>query len=220
MPVENYGVLKGIPAGLRVGRDLSDRTPHFKMQIKIAEENEERQDYEIVINVKSKSEESSDLLYLADPNFEGAQHITHLQGLSNGYHRINNNNREIALDYIRGNLEFNPAEMVPLPFHETGLDNDLNDFLFKHTVQAIEQEATVYIYGSEFDDENGMHNVHMNQGSTGEFRGANGIYQDGGILIQFSDHWVAIFLAFAVQSWCTDDDGHPTEQCTHLQVER
>ncbi|WP_320619714.1 DUF2278 family protein [Bacillus mycoides] len=29
------------------------------------------------------------------------------------------------------------------------------------------------------------------------------------MLIQFEDHWVAIFLAFLSQSWCTDDDGHP-----------
>ncbi|MGM1023434.1 MAG: DUF2278 family protein [Bacillota bacterium] len=36
-------------------------------------------------------------------------------------------------------------------------------------------------------------------------------WQDGGLLVQFKDKWVAIFLAFLSQSWCTDEKGHSTE---------
>ncbi len=45
----------------------------------------------------------------------------------------------------------------------------------------------------------------MNQGNVEKWKGDNGIWQDGGILIQFEkeEEWVGIFLAFQSQSWCT-----------------
>ena len=58
---------------------------------------------------------------------------------------------------------------------------------------------------------NGIHDIHMNQGNTGRFVDDDGVYQDGGLLVQFADQheWVAIFLKFQSQAWHTDDrTGH------------
>lgn len=48
----------------------------------------------------------------------------------------------------------------------------------------------------------------MNQGNVEKWKGDNGIWQDGGILIHFEkeEEWVGIFLAFQSQSWCTDEE--------------
>ena len=48
----------------------------------------------------------------------------------------------------------------------------------------------------------------MNQGNVEKWKGDNGIWQDGGILIHFEkeEEWIGIFLAFQSQSWCTDDE--------------
>jgi len=56
----------------------------------------------------------------------------------------------------------------------------------------------------------GIHDIHMNQGSVGAHAGSNGIYQDGGIIIHFPSHnkWTAIFLKFESQAIQTDERGN------------
>ncbi|MDM5264967.1 YukJ family protein [Bacillus wiedmannii] len=214
MMVQRYGVLKG--SVIRSIESRGNNRPHYKIYVK----GEEDVEYEVAVNVKSSSNQSK-LLYLADGNFN-AEEITNLPGMDNGYTEISTSNQNIALDYVRGGL-FDPSQMVSLSHNETGPDNDLNDFLHKHIQEArSDQTARIYIYGSKYDTGVGMHNVHMNQGNKigGQWEDDNGTWQDGGILIQFEDHWVAIFLAFLSQSWCTDDGGHPIEMCTHEEVHR
>ncbi len=64
-----------------------------------------------------------------------------------------------------------------------------------------------------------MHDVHMNQGSTGSFihrpgddtNDHNDIWQDGAVLVNRSqDGWAAYFARFTQQSTPTDDLGNPT----------
>jgi hypothetical protein len=59
-----------------------------------------------------------------------------------------------------------------------------------------------------FKPGNGIHDIHMNQGSVEEFQKYNGVWQDGGMLIHLpsDDRWVAVFLAFQSQCWHTDDE--------------
>jgi hypothetical protein len=51
----------------------------------------------------------------------------------------------------------------------------------------------------------------MNQGNIPRFKGDDGVWQDGALLIHFPqlDQWVGTFLAFQSQAWHTDDaTGH------------
>ncbi|MBW7477541.1 YukJ family protein [Paenibacillus oenotherae] len=224
MPIKGYGVLKGIAIDGKDERDNS--TPHYQIRM-IGEDNT---DYRIAVNVMSSSHES-EVLYLVDEQYD-ASSITILPTMSNGFTRITKDNRDIALDYVRGEL-FDPSKMVPLPHDKSGPDNDLNDKIQKYIEKAIKEKAICYVYGSEWGPENnkpdkifgfepgrGVHNVHMNQGNEGRWKGDNGSWQDGGILIQFKDKWVAIFLAFLSQSWCTNEKGHSTESCSHTDVKK
>ena len=51
----------------------------------------------------------------------------------------------------------------------------------------------------------------MNQSNVGEFVKDDGVWQDGGVIVQFptQQQWVAVFLKFQSQGWHTDDKtGH------------
>ncbi|HDR7448968.1 MULTISPECIES: YukJ family protein [Bacillus] len=211
MPVKNYGVLKGQVVGYTPPDD-KDSTPHFTVNIS----DNNNHEYEIIINVKSKKS-PSELLYYAGKNFHSEQ-ITNLPNLNYGFTNITNNNREIALDYIRGNL-LDRCKLVPLPVTAPGDDNDLQDkFLNYMKTSENNPKVDIYAYGEKIPP--GIHDVHMNQGNVGSFRKDDGIWQDGGVLFHYKDanKWEAVFLAFQSQSWCTDDSGHaikPVENCNY-----
>lgn len=223
MAVRNYGLLKGIVIDSRMERDMD--TPHY--QIHVTDDN--GTDYRIAVNVMSSSEDS-EVLYLVNEQFQSSM-TSELNELPNEYRPITNDNRELAIDYVRGGL-FDSSKMTPLPHDVTGPDNDLNDMLDKYIQRAITEKATIYVFGSKFGPEsqadkvfgfnptNGMHNIHMNQGNEDktnekDWAGDNGTWHDGALLLQFGDQWTAIFLAFLSQSWCTDDRGYPTKVCSH-----
>jgi uncharacterized protein YukJ len=73
--------------------------------------------------------------------------------------------------------------------------------------------------GGRFHGEgNGIHDVHMNQGSRGRYNhrpgedgnGGNDIWQDDALMIDFGEGgWVAYFSAFAQQTVPTSDPGNP-----------
>ncbi|MFT9821028.1 DUF2278 family protein [Lysinibacillus sp. NPDC056185] len=228
MPLFKYGVLKGKVVDVRPV-DSFDKTPHYEVHIRARKNNKSEEDYRIAINVASKVK-PSEVLYFVSEDFNSNQ-ITIIPNYEEGFTEVTNENREIALDYIRGGL-FDPSKMIPLPATKNGPDNDLNEKVNKYMQEAMTKKAIVYAYGEKFKTENerdkyfgfspgrGIHDIHMNQGNSRDFRTDDGIWQDGGVLIHFEEEnrWVGIFLAFQSQSWCTDDYGHatkPVSVCNH-----
>ena len=49
----------------------------------------------------------------------------------------------------------------------------------------------------------GVHDVHQNQGNIHRYADDNGVWQDGGLLVQTGSTWTAILLRFQSQSWRT-----------------
>ena len=215
MPLSNYGVLKG--KAVNAKREDNDATPHYQVEI-VAQGKH----YRIAVNVKSQTA-PSELLFLVNENFKHP--VTgKLPPLPDGLSAIQSKPGGIALDFIRGNL-FNKNDMRPLPANLPGPDNDLSDRLEYYVKRAIrENGAEVYAFGEHWGPEqtkpdkifgfkpgNGIHNIHMNQGNVGQFRGDDGVWQDGALLLHFpsTSQWVGIFLAFQSQAWHTDDHtGH------------
>ncbi|MCP6757942.1 MAG: DUF2278 family protein [Fischerella sp. CENA71] len=222
MGLKDYGVLKcHAIAGIM---ELDDDSPHYQVHV-----NDGNFDYRIAINVRSV-QKPYDLLYLIDNNFE--HYITQkLKTLNFGFNKIEVSQRQaggIALDYIRGNL-FKVNEMKALPYSVPGENNDLNEFIDLYIQRAIATKAEIYVFGEPWGPEEkadkifhfkpgrGVHDIHMNQGSSGKFQKDNGIYQDGGLLIHYKsapqDYWVAAFFAFQSQSFHTDDNtGNPIDK--------
>jgi uncharacterized protein YukJ len=209
MGVERYGVLKGRAIGRRFGRG---RKPHYQIHLFAGED-----DFRVSVNIGSDSH-PVDLLYLVDDQFRHP--VTRRLGeLPPGFTPLERRPGGAALDYIRGNL-FDPARMRVLPAMVPGPDNDLNEQLDRFIQRVMgDEEAWVYAFGSRWGPErqrddyfgfrpgNGVHNVHMNQGNNERHRDEDGIWQDGGLVLQFpvTGRWVGIFLAFQSQTWHTDD---------------
>jgi uncharacterized protein YukJ len=70
----------------------------------------------------------------------------------------------------------------------------------------------VYVFGAPYTNGLGVHDIHMNQGDPpGIHQHDDGIWQDGGTIIEYPDGRLAAFLTkFATQSLTTDDQGLPT----------
>ena len=210
MSLKNYGVLKGRPVDRRLGAGTA---PHYQVRVVAGTET-----FRIAINVKSKQAPSA-LLYLLDDQFSHPI-CDPLLGLAEGFHRLPSTPTGGGLDYIRANL-FSPFTMVPLPFNVPGPDNDLNEKFDAIVQRAMADEsAVVYAFGEPWGPEpqqadkyfgfapgRGIHDIHMNQGSSGQFKKDNGVWQDGGLLVHFPEQsqWIAVFTAFQSQAWHTDD---------------
>jgi len=214
MSLKHYGVLKGRPIGRRLGTQAN---AHYQVHIV-----DDTTDYRIAVNVQSKLS-PSELEYLVIDRF---QHpiIDSLVDLPIGFTKLPSQPGGAALDFIRGNL-FDRTQMIPLPFDIPGPNNDLNEAIDSIIQQAMgDENALVYAFGERWKTEptikdkifgflpgNGIHDIHMNQGNSAQFKGDDGVWQDGGLLIHFPEQqrWVAIFLKFQSQAWHTDDvTGH------------
>lgn len=214
MPLRNYGVVKGRP--LAHHRETEDDTPHYQIHLDAGGTS-----FRLPVNVKS-SLEPSQLVYFATAAF--LHPVTEpLFALAPGFHRLSSRPGGTAIDYIRSNL-FDFEQVIALPHHLPGMDNDLGDLLESRLNRAMaDPEAMVYAFGERWGPEgqrdkvfgfapgNGVHDVHMNQGNAGRFVGDDGVWQDGGFLLHHprENRWMALFLAFQSQALHTDDvTGH------------
>ena len=218
MPLTGYGVLVGRPVDRRTegGAD----TPHYQVHVRGGQV-----DFRVAVNVLSQ-EQPSELLYLADEAFHHPL-LSALPPLTDGFTSLPSQPGGVALDFIRANL-FDKQAMRAVPSTAPGPDNDLADLLDHFVERAIaDSAAKLYAFGQRWGPEptrpdkifgfspgNGVHDIHMNQGNSKQFRSDDGVWQDGGLLLNFptEEQWVAIFLAFQSQAWHTDDQtGHALE---------
>jgi uncharacterized protein YukJ len=220
MPLRAYGMLTGRALDRR--REGATDTPHY--QVHVLDGAGKR--YRIAVNVLSQ-QSPSELLYLVDDDLRHPV-TEHAAGLGDGWHPLPRRPGAANLDFVRGNL-FDPADLRTLPPDVDGPDNDLADLLDHYVLRAVgDPDARVHVLGERWGPEqhtpdkvfgflpgNGVHDIHMNQGNSERFRGDDGVWQDGGVLLHFprEDRWVGIFLAFQSQSWHTDDaTGHAIPQ--------
>ncbi|GAA3381345.1 hypothetical protein GCM10020367_72220 [Streptomyces sannanensis] len=231
MPVQKYGVLAARAVARR--REGATDTPHYQIHLK----DDSGTDYRAAVNVKSSSTQAPpDLLFAVVDDFRHP--VTELlPQAGSGWHALSSQPGTGALDFIRGNL-FDPSSMRILPPDKPGVDNDLADLLDHYVLRAIDEPTTgVFVFGARFGPEpgqpdevfgfpvgNGVHDVHMNQGSTDKkFRKDNGVWQDGGLLLHLlpENRWVAVFLAFQSQKWHTDDvTGQPIDTAPPRPTDR
>ena len=192
-----------------------DRSAHYQIRL----DDRAGRQYRAAVNVLSQLP-PSELLYAVIEDFEHPV-TERLAGLLGGWHPIGPGPDGGGLDLVRGGL-LDRASMRSLPPLADGPNNDLADLLDDHVLRAIAQvDARLYVFGERwtaaapdpvfrFKPGAGVHGVHMNQGNTGRFVDDDGVWQDGGLLVRYSDgSWTAVFLAFQSQSWRTDDaTGH------------
>ena len=188
MPLRSYGVLKATILGRRLA---TDRTDHYQLFCGVGTTR-----WRVAINAHSDVP-PSDVMYAA------FRTTPRLANLKDGWRVLRPGE---GLDYIRGGL-VRPEQFKPLPLSKLGASNDLNELFDLHLTRG----AKVYAFGEPFAPgaERGVHDVHQNQGNIRLYRRDDGVWQDGGLLVQKDTVWTAVLLRFQSQSWRTDDaTGH------------
>jgi len=215
MPLNKYGVLKGTAIGHL--RDADD--DHYQILIKAGNTL-----HRIAVNVKSSAKNApSDLLFLTG-TIVPAELKAGLRGLSTGYKKLTSKAGGLAQDYVRGGI-VKTANMKPVPPEAPGVDNDLKDKLEDAILKALaEPGSVIYAFGEKWGPENnkadqyfkfkpgnGIHDIHMNQGNSGQWKKDNGVFQDGAIYIEYpGDKWRTFFFTFQSQTFNTDNKGNPS----------
>ncbi|KAL4769105.1 hypothetical protein BDW60DRAFT_225244 [Aspergillus nidulans var. acristatus] len=219
MPLDNYGVWKAHPVRYHVER-RGTRKPHLLLYHR----DNGGGDSESAINIKSGDRQESRLVYWVDEEISDRRLIERLAHLRTGYHSLDDvepdSPDDIRLDYIRRNL-FDIHTGRVLPHDIPGPNNDIIDVLEPRIKAAIDQGATVHIFGERYNSQDGMHNIHMNQGNIAMYSGDDGPFQDGALVFYFpeSHQWLGVFLAFASQSVHTGNgSGHAISRVTWKDV--
>jgi uncharacterized protein YukJ len=214
MALKKYGVLKGTVAGHL--RDADD--DHYQVLVHAG-----KTVHRIAVNVKSAAPNApSTLLFLASGKLPAA-YLKKLRALAIGYTKLASKPGGAAMDYVRAGW-FKPESMEEVPPDAPGVDNDLKDKLETAVVAAMDQVgAVIYAFGEKWGPEknrpdqyfrfvpgNGIHDIHMNQGSGGKYKKYNGVYQDGGLVFEYAGgKYLAFFFAFQSQTFETDNAGNP-----------
>ncbi|HEX8229527.1 MAG TPA: DUF2278 family protein [Chloroflexia bacterium] len=164
--------------------------------------------------------------------------FTNVSSRPNGFHLLASNPTSGALDYPRSPfLGMKPPPLVNiLPFLQARIvqntsasvlarvisytrfaNNKWIESTGNNALDAMELAVTgatrVYIFGAQFKNNgHGVHDVHMNQGDPAgsQWFAANGIWQDGGIIVQRPNGTLQAFLTkFSTQTMKTDSNGNP-----------
>ncbi|KAJ5506915.1 hypothetical protein N7453_005872 [Penicillium expansum] len=217
MPLRNYGLWKATPVSYIVEYEEDDnKSPHLSLYFRdkgglthhsghksrrAGKGNKEIPGlFRAAINIKSGDKKESRLAYWSHRPISGFHPLEKTEPNPVG----------LRLDYIRSNL-FNLKTGRILPHDVPGSNNDMIDVLEPEVKQAIDSKADIYLFGEPFGDRKGIHNVHMNQGNVEKFANDDGVFQDGGLLINYplSGRWVGVFIGFASQAVHTDNKtGH------------
>jgi uncharacterized protein YukJ len=213
MPLSTYGILKGTVIGHL--RDADD--DHYQIQVKAGTTV-----YRIASNVKSSAPNAPSTLLFQSTTTLPDKFTKNLRALAPGYKKLASKPGGLAIDYVRGGL-VTPKSMKPVPPDAPGVDNDLKDLLEAAVVKAMRQPGSViYAFGAKWGPEkrkdkyfkflpgNGIHDIHMNQGNSGQYKRDNGIYQDGALIVEYpGGKWRTFFFAFQSQTFKTDNGGNP-----------
>lgn len=214
---DGYGVLR---ADLdRWVREDGEATPH--LQIRVLDKT--GQPWRVAVNVQSDT--GSEVVYwLVDPLL-GHPVLAGLPALPTGF-SVAARSPASALDYVRAPLFDWPAGTA-LPASGGASADDLQDLLALHLQQCKNAGGEVFAFGVKFDRNlhkpidaqfgnadglHGIHDIHLNQGNTGQHAGDNGALQDGGLILAHPDRYVGLFLAFQTQRVPTTDAGAPAPQ--------
>ncbi|KVD70322.1 hypothetical protein WS62_12460 [Burkholderia sp. ABCPW 14] len=142
-----------------------------------------------------------------------------LAAAAEGYTDLTNDDALPALDYVRSDvLSETGAWRVSDVMDGTEHPEPIPSVL-RLVDAALQQNLDLYVFGRTYVEGNGIHDTHMNQGSTGPYflhqagddaNDHNDVWQDGALLVDLGgEQWAAYFAAFEQQAVPTDSLGNP-----------
>ncbi len=145
--------------------------------------------------------------------------ITTLGEAEAGSHELTGQAAVPALDFLRSDVLTGTGKWRDSDVMDGSDQAEPTATLKRLFSRAHQEKRDVYVFGRFYtDDSNGIHDVHLNQGSTGGFvhhadddsNDHNDVWQDGALLVDLGEpEWAAYFSAFNQQLVPTDDLGNP-----------
>lgn len=142
-----------------------------------------------------------------------------LKGADDGSTSLTDQRQLPALDFQRSDFLANTGKWRDSDIMDGTDEVEPAASLKRLLVRAMQSEFDVYVFGRFFKEGDGMHDVHMNQGSKGGFMHVlgddendhNDIWQDGALLVDLGEPEWALYVAAFDQQWLpTNDLGNPT----------
>lgn len=174
-------------------------------------------DWDVAINVGTN--DASDLLQYKFVNDYHNAVTQDLLTAPEGYNDLTGANALPALDFMRSDVldqtgTWRPSDLMDGTDKPEPIPSVLQ---LVNTAQA--KGLDLYVFGREYTEGSGIHDTHMNQGSTGahflhtagnDSTDHNDIWQDGALLVDLGGaQWSAYFAAFQQQRVPTDNLGNP-----------
>ncbi|MET2831215.1 DUF2278 family protein [Mesorhizobium shangrilense] len=174
--------------------------------------------WDVAINVGTN--DSDDLLqYKLVFDFHHAV-IQTLAAAAAGRNQLTDQNALPALDFMRSDLLSGTGRWRLSDPMDGSMEAEPVASMNRLLRQAAQNGWDVYVFGRFYAEGDGIHDTHMNQGSTGkqfahrkgdDRNDHNDIWQDGAVLFATSaDRWAGYFAAFEHQLVPTDALGNPT----------
>ena len=200
--------------------DHLGRWPHYHIEVKTDSDTL----YDSAINLKSISEAK---VKYRDFRNADRKFFSNILSTTDGLHTLASNSESGALDVIRHpGLQDPVCEQKPKASSTNIETNDLNRCpctqwwlesgtntieLMKYYLDSVNR---VYIFGEPYENNKGVHNVHMTQGDPvgSEFAVEDGIWQDGGVIFEYTQpepRLSILITKFQTQSLNTDNNGRP-----------
>ncbi len=216
-------LLKGLPTEAKLFSQNPRTRPHYHILVQT-----EAQQFDIAVNIASEDPNTDDVrvLYAIKKNITPPQKDVLLK-LTNGIFDLPT--QEVhGIDFVRDHLVAKD-EMKPLPLFDRSqpIENQGSEEIKQLVDQVVaDPNAVVYAFGHRYDQrsprnaawgfepDDGIHNIHMNQGNyTGNHDNENGRGEDGALFIYFpdTDIWHAVYIAFQTQSFDNDANGYPLD---------
>ena len=146
--------------------------------------------------------------------------IQDLKAADPGFHDLTNVDALPALDFLRSDVLAETGDWRASDVMDGTEDPEPVRSLKRLLHRAFKAHADLYIFGRTYTSGGpGIHDVHMNQGSSGAFlnngrddhNDHNDVWQDGAVLVDLGQpEWAGYFTAFTQQQVPTDDLGNAT----------
>lgn len=229
MPIANYGVLIGTYADFkRDSRDDFGKYYHGHIFVRVPNPSGGGTLlYDCAVDVNKPD---GNIAYF-HPVILDPEKFTKISSKVNGFHALASNLPDGptsgALDYLRNPFISLPLGCLGLVLALLNIIDRGNRHVWEEnvgtsaldTLEAMCKSgdiARVYVFGARYynarqNPPQGMHDVHYNQGDPpGDHYASNGIWQDGGVVVQHSDGRLeGFFVKFDEQSLKTNDYGQP-----------
>lgn len=221
-------LLKGRPTKAKLFSNNPKNRPHYHILV----ETEENQQFDIAINIASEAHNADvRVLYAIKENITPPQ-VEALLSLPLGMFDLPKQNIT-GIDYVRDQL-VTKDEMQLLPLFEPSKPIETQgEEKIKQLVDdfVADPDAMLYAFGHRYEQKNskpngawgfqpddGIHNIHLNQGNyKGNHDDENGRGEDGALFIYSpkTKTWSAVYVAFQTQSFDNDSNGYPKDDSQH-----